>query len=212
MEFKLLPPEQVDAQEKNQKLREVPMSENETEERTDTNNRSDNSVKYPSAELVQSICYSEYQHCLATYDKIYEKVNIALAFSGIILVLVLSSFDYTVISRLSSATKLELFTLITYLSCSVVASICLLWAVLKLLLLMRSRQLTVFDSIDLQNEKIYNENKDVASLWIIDKLTRAILEIKNETKKKQRSYDFSVILVVIALIAYAVVLIIQKGL
>ena len=36
-------------------------------------------TKYPSAEIVQSACLEDYKRCLESYDKIYEKVNIALA-------------------------------------------------------------------------------------------------------------------------------------
>ena len=168
---------------------------------------------YPSAELLQSTCYEDYKRVLDTYDKVYEKVNIALAFSGVILLVVMSSFDYTIITRiLSKPSNLELFSLLALLLCSLVSAVLIVWSVIQLLLLIRSKKLTVFDSIAVRNEEIYRETKEIASVWLIDKYTQAIAALRPEISKKQKSFDSAVLKIIIGLLCYAVVMIIQKGL
>ena len=169
-------------------------------------------IKYPAAEIVQSACLEDYKRCLESYDKIYEKVNIALAFCGIVLLVILSSFDFTVISKISLTTsKLELFSIILYLICSVVSIICIVWAVIKLLWLMRSRDITVFNSVASRNEQIYFLSPDEASLWLIDNYTYATNEIRAINETKQKEYNAVIIKIVISLLSYAIVIIINKG-
>ena len=168
---------------------------------------------YPSAELLQNTCYEDYRRVLDTYDKIYEKVNIALAFSGIILLVIMSSFDYTIIARIISYTsKLELFSLVLIVVCSTVSAIFIVWAVIQLLLLMRSKKLMVFDSISVRNEELYRESAEVASVWLIDKYTRAVDALRPEISDKQKVFDKAVLNIIIALLSYAVVLMVGKGL
>lgn len=170
---------------------------------------------YPSAELLQNTCYEDYRRVLDTYDKIYEKVNIALAFSGVILLVVMSSFDYTIITRILSLSKpsnLELFSLLTLLLCSLASAVLIVWSVIQLLLLIRSKKLTVFDSIAVRNEEIYRETKAIASVWLIDKYTQATAALRPVISKKQKSFDSAVLKIIISLLCYAVVVVIQKGL
>lgn len=169
-------------------------------------------IKYPSSELLQSPCYEDYKRLVDTYDKIYEKVNIALAFCGIILIVILNSFDYTLITQLFSITsELALFSLLTLLLCSTLSVVCIIWAVIQLLLLMRSKAITVFDSIAVRNDEIYRWTPDEAALWLIDKYTYAVSELRIVISEKQKKYDAAVIKVVISILTYAVVLIIKKG-
>lgn len=170
-------------------------------------------ANYPSAELLQNTCYEDYRRVLDTYDKIYEKVNIALAFSGVILLVVMSSFDYTLVGRIiDKPSNLELFTLLALLLCSYSSTILIVWSVLQLLLLIRSKRLTVFDSIAIRNDELYRETNEVASVWLIDKYTQAIAALRPEINKKQASFDSAVLKIIIGLICYAVVIVIQKGL
>lgn len=169
-------------------------------------------IKYPSAEVLQPPCYDDYKRLIDTYDKIYEKVNITLAFCGIILLVILNSFDYTQILKISSITsELILFSILTLLLCSIVSVVCMIWAVIQLLLLMRSKTITVFDSIAVRNDEVYRWLPDEAALWLIDKYTFAASELRTVISDKQKKYDSAVIKIVISILAYAVVLIIEKG-
>ncbi len=168
--------------------------------------------KYPSAEFLHNVCLYDYQRVLDSYDKVYEKTNIALGFSGVILLVIVSSIDYTMIKRIATATNLELFTILMLLLCSAGSAICIVWAVIQLLLLMKSRAVTVMDSISIRNEEIYRESNEDAALWMIDKYTKVINEIRPQIQKKQKTFNAAVIKIIIAVILYAIVLLIQKGL
>ena len=184
-----------------------------TEEEKKAGEECTKKAEYPSAELLQTTCYEDYRRVLDTYDKIYEKVNIALAFSGIILLVIMSSFDYTIIGRIINFTsKLELFPLLLCFLCSVLSAVLIVWAVIQLLLLMRSKNLTVFDSISIRNEGLYRESVEVASVWLIDKYTKAVTALRPEISNKQKAFDKVVLKIIIALLSYAVVLMVGKGL
>lgn len=175
-------------------------------------NKSKYLIKYPSAELLQSSCFEDYKRLIDTYDKIYEKVNIALAFCSAILLLILNSFNYTLFfGPFDTKSQLELFSIFTLLLCSSISIICIIWAVIELLLLTRSKAIIVFDSTAIRNDKIYSLPNDQAALWLIDKYTYVISELRNTIHNKQKKYDTVVIKIVISILSYAIVLIIEKG-
>lgn len=170
-------------------------------------------ANYASAELLQSVCYEDYRRLLDTYDKIYEKINIALAFCGIILLVIVSNFDYTIVSRIiKCSSKLELFPLLLIVVCSLLSTFLIVWSVVQLLLLMRSKLLSVFDSITLRNEELYRQSIEVSSVWLIDKYTRIIALLRPEIDKKQKAFDKAIIKIIVSTLCYAFVLIIEKGL
>lgn len=169
-------------------------------------------IEYPSAELLQQACYEDYRRVIDTYDKIYEKVNITLAFCGILLLVILGSVDYTYLLALCHAeTNSEALMYLALILFSVASATCAVWSVIQLLLLMRSKQILVFDSIGIRNDEIYRWDPDKAAVWVIDKYTNAVASIRNVIEEKQRSYDSAVIKVVISVLLYTVVLVIEKG-
>lgn len=175
-------------------------------------NEEQNENVYPSAEMLQQACQDDYFRLIDTYDKIYEKINVTLGFCGVVLLVILGSLDYTSIFKISNAqSNLELFSLLIFLICSALSSVCIIWAVVQLLLLMRSKEIPVFDSIDIRNEEIYRWRNGEAATWLIDKYTIVISALRTIISDKQKKYDSAVTKVVIALIMYAVVLVIEKG-
>lgn len=169
-------------------------------------------VQYPAAELVQQACFDDYRRLIDTYDKIYEKVNISLAFCGIVLLVILGSVDYTYISAICrTQSSSDLFSLIVRFSCSVISAICIVWAVVQLLLLMRSKALSVFDSTAVRNDEIYRWDSDAAAVWLIDKYTIVVENLRSTITDKQKKYDSAVTKVIIALLLYSIFLIVEKG-
>ena len=172
----------------------------------------EHTLQYPSSEMLQQVCYEDYSRLIETYDKIYEKVNIMLAFCGIILLVILGSVDFTFVRNIcQSTTNAELFMGLLFFGCSAVSAICIVWAVIQLLFLMRSKSLLVFNSVDIRNEEIYRWNPDQAALWLIDKYTVVIDILRKTIKDKQKAYDSAITKIIVALIVYAVVLVIGKG-
>lgn len=169
-------------------------------------------VQYPAAELIQQACFDDYHRLLDTYDNIYEKVNVSLAFCGIVLLVIIGSVDYTDIAAICRAqSNSELLSLILCLLGSGISAICIVWAVVQLLQLMRSRTVNAFDSIAARNEEIYRWTPDAAAVWLIDKYTTVINSLRSTIAEKQKIYDSAVTKVIIALLLYSVFLIVEKG-
>lgn len=168
--------------------------------------------KYPSAKLVKDTCSDDYKRLLDTYDKIYEKVNIALVLCGVLMTVVVPTFDYTVFIKLMNTNNaLEIFSLITYLSVSFCSVLCMVWAVVQLLILMRSKQIITVDTIAMRDDKIYDDEPEEANLWLIDKFTKVIQNLKQVIQDKQQRYNSAIIKIIISVITYAVAVAILKG-
>lgn len=167
----------------------------------------------PSAELVLNFCYEDYKRVIETYDKLYNKTNIALAFTGVFLMVVIGEVDYTVLIKrvFTCMDSLEFFSLLLYCLCSFSSALLIIISAIKLLFLLKSIPITVFDSIALRNENIYNLEKEYAALWTIDKITVATTELKKINDKKNKKLNNTIVLVAISLICYAIATIIKKG-
>ena len=166
---------------------------------------------YPSAELLYNVCYDEYRHSLDSFDKVYEKINIALAFSGVILLVIMSSFDFTAVFQIKLHTPMiETILLWGIFIFSLASVILIVWAVVQLLMLMRSRTLTVLDSVSLCNDRWYYKTVETTLMWMIYVCAQTTSKVREQTKKKQRSFDNSVLKIVIALLCFAIT-IIMKG-
>lgn len=169
-------------------------------------------VRYPSAPLLQEACLEDYKRVIETYNKIYDKINIALAFSGVILLVILGDFDYTLFFNIGSQyTKAYLFAIFVQIVCSVVSSVSIVWAVIQLLLLTRSRQMPVFDSLAIRNGEIYNTSPENAAVWLIDKYTSAIAGLVQINKSKQEKFDAAIVKILVSVLSYALLVIAQKG-
>lgn len=161
-------------------------------------------IKYPSAELMQTACYEDYRRCLETYDKIYEKTNIALAFCGAVLVVFLSNIDFEMINKMKDTQGHELFFQHIELICVLVSTGLIVWSVVQLLLLMRSQTIYVFDSIAARNEEIYNLQPNEAALWLIDNYTFATNEQREINNNKHEQYNSAIVKIVLSLLLYAI--------
>ncbi len=169
-------------------------------------------INYPSAELLQSACYEDYKRLIDTYDKIYEKINIALAFCSVVLLVLLGDFDYKMFfSYTADSSSGELFTLFVQIVCSCTSTVCITWAVIQLLMLVRSKEITVFDSVAIRNDEIYKLPPNEAALWLIDKYTLAIPELRTIIHTKQKALNSVVIKIIISILTYSILLISTKG-
>lgn len=169
--------------------------------------------KYPSAELLQSSCYEDYMRLINTYDRIHDKINISLAFVGLIITFIIDNCDYTILLKIFSSTNpSDLFILIIYTISSFSSTLFIIISTVQLLLLLRSKKILVFDSRSIRNDEIYKLSNEDAALWLIDKYTLVVSELKPIILEKQKKYDSAMTKAVIAVIAYAISEIIKKGL
>lgn len=171
----------------------------------------DNEIQYPSSELLCSPCDEDYQRLLETYDKLYDKVNIALAFCGIILFVIIDGVN------LKFEYEFDQFPLclgiiinIFGITLSVISLAYCLWGTIDLLLIIKSNKVPVLDSIAIRNDKIYMMKPDQAALWLIDKYTRIIDEMRKLLNAKQKKFDKAISKIVVSIIAYVILVFIRK--
>lgn len=171
----------------------------------------ENVKKYPSAEFVYSACLEDYNHVLANYDRIYDRINIVLTLCGVILIFFITNFDITALYKWENYSCGEKVLAIAYVLLAGISLVFIAISVIKLLLLSRSEGLLTFDSNSIIDESLYYESTEDAALWITLQYTKCINNVREKTIEKQRSFSRAIIFVIISIVAYIVSTIIKNG-
>lgn len=177
------------------------------------NNEVENTVQseceaYPSACFLLDSCFQDYQRIQDNYNKIYEKINIALAFSGVILTIMLGAFDFSPAKFNASNMKIwEVIWTSIELTCLSGSLIVIVGATI----LLRGRKIAVFKSEDIRNENIYRNKESQAALWLIDKYTRIVNEVRPIVQKKQKAFDNAIVAIIVGIMMYVVAVLLRKG-
>ena len=167
--------------------------------------------EYPSAKLLVEACFQDYMRLQENYNKLYDKLNVALAFSGVVLTLVLGTFDFKpLLVDVSGRQVWEVLLVILHALCIIGSGILLFYGTLRFLLLLTGRQLTVFKSEDIRNDKIYNEKEENAAMWLIDKYTICNNGIRPIIAQKQNAFEQALKAEIIGLILYTAALALGK--
>ena len=167
---------------------------------------------YPAGNLIKEACYNEYTRMIETYDKIYEKVNIALAFCGVVLMVIISSFDYRKLLQIIRVTNYyEGLVYLFYALASVVSVVCIFCAVIRLMLLLKGKKIMTFDCISARDLRTYEMEESCAAVWLIDKYSRAVQSLEEVVQKKQKKYDRTIVEMVVSIVAFAFAYFLQKG-
>lgn len=170
------------------------------------------SSDYPSACFLLDSCVQDYQRLQENYNRIYDKINVALAFAGVVLTIMLGSFDFApaklcvkdmIVASLIMA-SVELICLVGGMGLT-------LFSTVYLLTLLRGRKIAVFKSEDIRNEAVYREKESHAAMWLIDKYTKIVNEVRPVVQKKQASFDRALITIIVGIIMYAISVILRKG-
>lgn len=167
---------------------------------------------YPSACFLLDSCVQDYQRLQESYNQIYDKINVALVFAGVVLTIMLSSLDFSTAKMCAKdmtvaaliMTSIELFCLIGGLSLT-------LFATIYLLTLMRGRKIAVFKSEDIRNDEVYREKESYAAMWLIDKYTKIVNEVRPVVQKKQASFDKALVAIIVGIIMYVIAVVLRKG-
>lgn len=169
-------------------------------------------VLYHSAETMVQACSEDYKIELESYNKIYEKINITLAFCGAVLMVILGNFDLSHFSKMKQAeTYVEVLLEFLLFVLSLSSFVFIFWSTIQLLRLMRGSKIKIFDSLCIRNDKIYTIMPDRAALWLIGAYTESTADIRMLTSEKQRKYDNAVMKLVVAVMVHAIYLAIHKG-
>ena len=168
--------------------------------------------EYPSAMFLLDGCFQDYQRIQDNYNKIYEKINIALAFAGVVLTVMLGSFDFSsAVSKVNNMKISEVILTSIELVCLIGSMIVIVGAIIYLLTLLRGREIAVFKSEDIRNEEIYRDKETHAAMWLIDKYTKIVYEDRPIVQKKQKSFDRSMVAIIIGIIMYVIAVMLKKG-
>ncbi len=183
------------------------------QEKTDPESKCQNpSEIYPSAAFVLTYCLQDYERIQERYDKIYEKISIALALTGVILTIMLGELDFSSAERSVSTLKVNKLVLIIGRLVFLIGSLLIMiGATIYLLMLLRGRSLMVFKSEDIRNEEIYREKEEFAAVWLIDKYTQIVNNMRPIVQKKQRDFDITLRWIIVGIILYAIAIILGKA-
>ena len=169
-------------------------------------------TRYPSAELLQQACYQDYSGLRNTYDFIYNKVQIALAFSTALLVVIIQNIELKFWFNLGKGVSCYDKVMYTIISTASVLSVAaILVAIIKLLLLSKSKRIVEFDSIGIRTEEIYKDKPNDAALWLISKYTTATNELRIIIDTKQKQFNGAVDIIILSIALYIVSVIVKKG-
>lgn len=169
------------------------------------------SSNYPSACFLLDSCVQDYQRLQENYNRIYDKINVALAFTGVVLTIMLGSFDFAPAKLcVKDVTVASLIIIVVELICLVGGMGLTLISIVYLLTLLRGRKIAVFKSEDIRNEEIYREKESHAAMWLIDKYTRIVNEVRPVVQKKQEAFDKALVGIIVGIIVYVIAIILRK--
>ena len=167
---------------------------------------------YPSAKFLLSICYDEYKMAIDFYDKLNTKIQMILVFCSGLLLVIINNADYTNLIKLFACKDhFKFLVLLVYCICSALSLILIMCVIISLLVLLKGQQITIFDSNSIINEKLYEKIENHSALWIIDRVSKATLEIKKASESKNRRIKSILVMVIISLITFSIAQIIKKG-
>jgi hypothetical protein len=170
------------------------------------------SSDYPSACFLLDSCVQDYQRLQENYNRIYDKINVALAFAGVVLTIMLGSFDFASAKLcVKDITVASLIITVVELICLVGGMGLTLISIVYLLTLLRGRKIAVFKSEDIRNEEIYREKESHAAMWLIDKYTRIVNEVRPVVQKKQEVFDKALVTIIVGFILYVIAIVLRKG-
>lgn len=167
---------------------------------------------YPAASILEQACYEDYKNELDSYNKIYEKVDVSFAICSVVLLVIADKINLSYVSKMVDAENVwALLLALVMLVLPIIATFFIGAAVIGLLSLMKSSEIKIFNSIDIRNGKIYTYLPDRASVWLIGAYTDCVVSLRKATNKKQKKFDQCVGKIIVALLLYAVSLILEKA-
>lgn len=173
--------------------------------------KENNKQKYPSAEFLYSVSLEDYNRVLSNYDKIYDRINIALPVCSAVLIVFLTGIDIKSIFNWINYTSLEKVAIALYTLFAIGSAVLMTISVINLLVLSRSKELMSFDSNSIASESLYEEQIEDASLWVTLQYIRIINNIRGKIEKKQKSFNNTITLMIISILAYAFSILIYNG-
>jgi len=167
--------------------------------------------KHPSAGFLYELCLEDYKQVTADLDRLDDRILIAAAVCGAMLIAVLNTLDGSIFARWSAYPDPLRIAAGVYAFCALGSAVLLAIVVVKLLLLSGWKAKLAFDNISAKSSSLSSKGEEEAALWAIQQYRCLIPAVGERTAKKRKSFHTALILVIIALLAYAVAVIIYRG-
>jgi len=191
------------------------MDTKESEEKDNTTGKDgsiDSGSQYPSAQFLVDACFNDYQRLQDNYSKVYEKTNIALAFVGVVLTIMLTTLDFSSLSEIMGNMNVgQLLLVLIEIGCCICGVGLLLISAIKFLYLLKGKDIPVFNSVDVRDAELYREDNETAAMWLIDKYTSVVFELRPIVERKQKAFDSTLTMTIGGIILYSISVILQKG-
>ena len=172
----------------------------------------DSGSQYPSAQFLVDACFNDYQRLQDNYSKVYEKTNIALAFVGVVLTIMLTTLDFSSLSKIMGNMNVgQLLLALIEIGCYICGVGLLLICAIKFLHLLKGKDIPVFNSVDVRDAELYREDNETAAMWLIDKYTSVVFELRPIVERKQKAFDSTLTMTIGGIILYSISVILQKG-
>ena len=172
----------------------------------------DSGSQYPSAQFLVGACFNDYQRLQDNYSKVYEKTNIALAFVGVVLTIMLTTLDFSSLSKIMGNMNVgQLLLVLIEIGCCICGVGLLLISAIKFLYLLKGKDIPVFNSVDVRDVELYREDNETAAMWLIDKYTSVVFELRPIVERKQKAFDSTLTMTIGGIILYSISVILQKG-
>lgn len=172
----------------------------------------DSGSQYPSAQFLVDACFNDYQRLQDNYSKVYEKTNIALAFVGVVLTIMLTTLDFSSLSKIMGNMNVgQLLLVLIEIGCCICGVGLLLISAIKFLYLLKGKDIPVFNSVDVRDVELYREDNETAAMWLIDKYTSVVFELRPIVERKQKAFDSTLTMTIGGIILYSISVILQKG-
>ena len=172
----------------------------------------DSGSQYPSAQFLVDACFNDYQRLQDNYSKVYEKTNIALAFVGVVLTIMLTTLDFSSLSKIMGNMNVgQLLLVLIEIGCCICGVGLLLISAIKFLYLLKGKDIPVFNSVDVRDAELYREDNETAAMWLIDKYTSVVFELRPIVERKQKAFDSTLTMTIGGIILYSISVILQKG-
>lgn len=172
----------------------------------------DSGSQYPSAQFLVDACFNDYQRLQENYSKLYEKTNIALAFVGVILTIMLGTLNFSSLSKIMGNMNVgQLLLALIEIGCCICGVGLLLISGIKFLYLLKGKDIPVFNSVDVRDAELYREDNETAAMWLIDKYTLVVFELRPIVEKKQKAFDSTLTMTIGGIILYSISVVLQKG-
>lgn len=170
-----------------------------------------NVAKYPSAEFLYSVSLADYNREISNYDRIYDRINIALSLCSAVTIYYLSTVNFKAFFEWQNFSQLEKVALLLYAFFTLTSLILMIISIIQLLVLSRSKEMLTFDSNCIKTESLYEESLEDSSLWVTLQYIRVINDVSLKTQEKQKGFNLAITLIVISILCFAFSIIVNHG-